>query len=71
MHCASCGLALESGSELCPHHHSGPIGEWSVFNRAMCDGLHRGVWPRDYELDLTAFSLIEEPAVASASLAAA
>jgi hypothetical protein len=38
--CASCGLEIIDGSELCRHHV--PLAdEWAQSNRIMCDFFHR------------------------------
>jgi hypothetical protein len=38
--CASCGLEIIDGSELCRHHV--PLADdWAQSNRIMCDFFHR------------------------------
>ncbi len=38
--CASCGLEIIDGSELCRHHV--PLADdWARSNRIMCDFFHR------------------------------
>ena len=39
-----CGASLYHDAQICPYHHSSDL-DWPVFNRIMCDLLHRGVEP--------------------------
>lgn len=48
--CASCGLQLSGDARLCPHHHMGYGDDWAKANRIICDGLHRGQWPKRLSL---------------------
>lgn len=43
--CASCGLQMANGSELCRHHVPDEVG-WAEANRIMCDFFHRKMPPR-------------------------
>jgi len=45
--CALCRLILEATNNtgICPHHIVYE-GNWAINNRIMCDGIHRGKWPK-------------------------
>ena len=43
--CAFCGLLLHDDQCLCPHHHNIYGDSWAVFNRLMCNLVHRSESP--------------------------
>ena len=50
--CASCGLLLTGGAELCTHHSMIQNDDWSVSNRAACNFIHRKLIQEDTEKDI-------------------
>ncbi len=48
--CSHCGLQLNDGSALCPHHYKAAADNWSEYNRAYCNFFHRKQeLPRAYD----------------------
>ena len=41
--CVLCRQPTLDSRSLCTYHHSGPVDDWAVGNRIMCDFLHRGI----------------------------
>lgn len=43
--CTICGLAITDETGCCPHHLFDKEKEWPLYNKAMCDQIHRGIVP--------------------------